>query len=432
MKKGRLYQSIPLILFFLLLLAPAGFAEEFIKEGEVLTIERCVAIALSRNPVMKAADQNVNISASRVGQARSAWLPQATLSSSISKFSSGSHSGGSGSELTASAALSQNIYDFGRTSSQVSLQKYNLSASREALQNTTEVLIFDVKQGYYRLLQAIRTREVAAEVVKQAEQHLTQANAFHEAGVKPRFDVIKAEVDLSTAKLGLITAQNAIAIAQTQLNTLMGVPNAPPFTLEDNFTFQKYEITFEPALARAMVNRPDLRSLDFQEKAAESALSFARKGNLPFLTGTASYDWAGDLTPLEDSWIVAASLTFPIFNGFLTHYQTSEARAGLELAKANKESLIQNVYLDVNQAYLGLVNAEQRTDTASQGVKQAQENLDLANGRYKYGVGSPVEVTDALIAYANANTSYINALYDYKVAVADLERAMGMGGGTGK
>ena len=84
------------------------------------------------------------------------------------------------------------------------------------------------------------------------------------------------------------------------------------------------------------------------------------------------------------------------------------------------------VLLEVQQAYLNLREAEERISTAQLIVKQAQENLELANGRYAAGLGNPVEVTDSQIAYSNAKTSHIQALSDYNIATASLEKAMGV------
>ena len=118
-------------------------------------------------------------------------------------------------------------------------------------------------------------------------------------------------------------------------------------------------------------------------------------------------------------------MTFPLFSGFLTKYQVQEARSNLDVIRANEESLRQNILLEVKQAYLNLEEARERIPTAELTVRQAEENLELASGRYKAGVGNPIEVTDALVVYNNAKSSYIQALYDYRVAGASLQRAMG-------
>ncbi|MDO8786389.1 MAG: TolC family protein, partial [Syntrophales bacterium] len=322
--------------------------------------------------------------------------------------------------------LSQNIYDFGKTQTQVKVQNLNLDSSRSDLENVYEQVVFNIKQAYYGVLQAKRNRDVSSETVKQFQQHLEQAKGFYDVGTKPKFDVIKAEADLSNAKLNLIRSENALRLAAVILNNAMGIPTAPEYILEDNLSFRKYEITFEDAIAEAYKNRPDLKSLGAKREAAEESVALAKTGYYPVLTGNAAYNWAGEEFPLERGWNVGAVFSVPLFSGLSTKYQVEEAKANLNVLKANEESLRQNIFSDVQQAYLNLKEADERIPAAEWNVKQAQENFEVANGRYAAGVGNPIEVNDADIGLINARTAYIQALYDHKVALASLEKAMGL------
>lgn len=424
-----------LVLVVILFILPAeGKAEEVIKKGELLNINRCVEIALKMHPDIGAARNTVNANMSRVKQSKADYYPQIGWSSGYSRNKSSfvsrdterSFTNRAFDEYSSSFTLSQTIYDFGKTTTQTRIQRFNLNSSRSDLENVSDQVIFNVRQAYYGVLRAKRNRDVASETVTQFEQHLEQAKGFYEVGVRPKFDVTKAEVDLSNARLNLIKAENALRIAKVTLNNAMGVPDAPEYTIEDILSFQKYKITFEDAIKRAYNYRPDLLSLIAKEGAAKESIEFAKTGYYPILSGNANYNWAGEKFPLEEGWNVGATLTFPIFSGFLTKYQVEESRANLNVLTANEEALRQGILLDIQQAYLNLQEAEERIFTAEITVRQAEENLDLAKGRYAAGVGNPIEVTDAQVAYSNAKTAYIQALYDYKLAQASLEKAMGI------
>jgi outer membrane protein TolC len=322
--------------------------------------------------------------------------------------------------------LSQNLYDFGKTPARVKVQDLNLDSSFADLENVEDQIIFNVKQAYFGVLKAKRNRDAAAETVGQFEQHLKQAKGFYEVGAKSKFDVTKAEVDLSNARLNLIRAENALRIAIVNLNNAMGIPDAPEYTIEDNLSFQKYTITFEDAIKRAYEGRPDLKSTIARRDAAETSVELAKTGHYPVLTGNASYAWSGEGFPLDHGWSAGVTLSFPIFSGFLIKYQVEESRANLNVLKANEELLRQNIFLQVQQAYLNLKEAEERIPVAELTVRQAEENLEIANGRYAAGVGNPIEVADAEVALSNAKTAYIQALYDYRIAQASLEKAMGV------
>ena len=421
------------LLMLSLLVAHPASAQEIIKKDELLTLQRCVEIALLKHPTILAARNNVSASQSRVGQAKSNYYPQIDASANAARTSVGPRRSlgfETGSTIynsySTGVALTQNIYDFGKTSSQVDIQKYNLESSRSDLETTTEQVLFNVREAYYGVLQAKRNRDVAEETVKQFEQHLGQARGFYEVGTKPKYDVTKAEVDLSNAKLSLIKAENALKVSKVTLNNAMGVPDAPDYAIEDNLAFEKYEITQPQAIETAYENRPDLKSSVAIRKSFERSIDFAKTGYYPFLTGSAGYSYAGNDFPLSRGWNIGATLTLPIFSGFLTKNQVEEAKANLGVARANEETLKQSILLDVQQAYLNLSVAEDSISNTELTVKQANENLEIANGRYAAGVGNPIEVTDAEVSLANAKTAYNQALYDYKVARASLEKAMGV------
>ncbi len=417
-------------------------AEEIIKKGESINLERCIEIAMKMQPAISAAANSVNANMSRVGEAKSNYYPQINWTSSYDRISSARGTSSLSSTGTAVSSigktgsfdqyftgfsLSQDIYDFGKTPTQVKIQSLNLDSSRSDLENVSEQVILNVKQAYFGVLQAKRSRDVSADTVKQFQQHLDQAKGFYEVGTKPKYDVTQAEANLSNAKLNLIKAENALRLAVVALNNAIGVPDAPEYIMEDNLSFQKYNITFEDALNKAYKNRPDLISTVAKRLAGERSVDLATTGYYPVLTGNAAYNWSGErISSLDHGWNVGAALSFPIFNGFLTKYQVQEAKANLNILKANEESLRQNIFSDVQQAYLNLKQAEESIPTAELGVQQAQENFEIATGRYAAGVGSPIDVTDAEVLLANGKLSYIQTLYNYKVSQASLEKAMGM------
>ncbi|MDA8241414.1 MAG: TolC family protein [Nitrospiraceae bacterium] len=432
-----------LMLFIVLAVPLNAGAEDIIKKDELLNLQRCVEIAVMRHPTILAGRNNVSASQSRVGQAKSNYYPQIDLSGAYSRIkpitgaqrlvstgidgTSAENVTKSFDQFSGSVSLSQNIYDFGRTSSQVDIQKFNLDASRSNLETTIEQVVFDVKQAYYGVLRAQRNRVVAQDTVKQFQLHLDQAKAFYEVGTRAKYDVTKAEVDLSNAKLALIRSENTLKVSKVTLNNTMGVPDAPDYAVEDNLAYEKYEIALPQAIETAYKNRPDLKAAVAASRSFERSIDFAKTGYYPVLTGNAQYDRSDTVFfPSGEGWSAGVALTFPIFNGFLTKNQVEEAKANLGVAKANEETLRQSILLDVQQEYLNLVVAAESISNTGLTVKQATENLDIANGRYAAGVGNPIEVSDAEVSLAVAKTGYNQALYDYKVARASLERAMGV------
>jgi len=439
--------------FAMLLLLPCLSFAQAIKQGEVLTLSRAIEIALATQPTILAARYSVKSSEARVGEALSNYYPQVTGSTSYSRVHPAPSTlgatvpvGGAGTPpgvagagasslspfsvssydlYTGSMSLNQVVYDFGKTSSQVRINKLNTEASRFDLVNARATVVLNVKQAYYDVLQAQRNRDVAKESVDQFQRHLEQARGFFEAGTKSRFDVTKAEVDLANGRVNLISAEDQIKLAIVSLNNAMGIADAPDYELENILVYEKFDLPFEDALTTAYAQRPDLLAQTKRTSASKESITLARKGYFPVLTVNGAYEYTGFDFPLQSAWTYGLNLSIPVFNGYLTYYQELEARANFAAASANERSLRLDIYSQVQQGYVNLRDASERIIASEVSLRQAKENVDLANGRYEAGVGSPLEVTDAITARANAESTYTAALRDYKTAQALIEKAIG-------
>jgi outer membrane protein len=416
---------------------PFSVSGEVIATGETLTLQRAIDIALKNQPSILAGQSTVRANEATIGQAQANYYPQLTASGSYSRISpatssTGTNTAGKYDQYSSSVGLSQTIFDFGKTPTQVRINSLNTESSRFDLDNTLNTVVFNVKQAFYNILQAQRNRDVAGESVKQFQQHLNQAQGFYSVGTKSKIDVTKAEVDLSNARLNLIKAENQIRLSRVTLNTAMGIPDVPDYNLQDNLSYTKYELQFEEALSTVYAKRPDLQSLIKKKEAAKSSIDLARKGYFPVLSGNANYAYSGANSsgstgfPLNNSWNYGVSISIPIFSGFDTKYKVAQAQANYDTVNANEQSLRLDIYSQLQQGYLTLREAEERIGASEVVVRQAKENVELATGRYQAGVGSPLEITDALVSLNNAQVAYTQALTDYKNAQASIEKAIGV------
>jgi len=397
-----------------------------------LNVGQCVEIALKAHPNIGAYAGTVAVNESKVEEAKAPYYPQLNLSATYGDSYYGSTGNNSqrllnqtSTSYSAGASLQQTIYDFGRTGLSVDIQKLNTGASSADLTNVTIQVVFGVKQAYYGLLQARRNRDNAAQAVRQYESHLRQARGFYESGTRPRIDVTKAQVDLSSATLNMIKAENAVKLAKATLDNAMGVTGGPQYSIDDDVGHGKVEITLEQVIVKAIENRADFKSFAFKRKSAAETVKLGSLGYYPTLSGSAGYTLSGERAPMDENWNVAVTVTMPLFSGFSTKRQVEEYRASLGSIKAGEEALRQSVELDALKAYISLKEAEERIPVAELATRQSRENLDLADARYTTGVGNSIEVADAQAAHINAVTALNQALYDFKTAEAGLEKAMG-------
>lgn len=449
------YPMTKTIIIFLIGLVLWGLAptsawaqDELPPPGQPLTLEQCIAIALKYQPSLRASAASIEASRARLEQSLASYYPQLNLNNSYStttnNYSAGTTSGSSTvvgisgqrdrysrtfTDVTASAlALSQNIYDFGRTANAVTVSKENIRASQEDFVITRQNVIFNVQQAYYNVLQTLRLIRVAEDTVNQNQQRLEQAQGFYQAGTRPKIDVTNAEVNLANAQLALIRTRNNYQVARATLNNALGLRQDLNFPIEDSLEFKRREITLDEILKKAYDQRPEIAQIKARQRAQEGTIKLAESGYYPTLSGNASYTYrTGDFN--KDyywDWFFGASINFPIFSGFSTPNQIAEGKATLRNLLAQEEIVKLAIRLEGEQAYLGLREADERTRVTERTIGQAQENFELASGRYQVGVGFPLEVTDAEVLLANARANYIQALADYRIAEARIDKAMGM------
>lgn len=419
--------------FAFLMILPLYAQEAAIKEGESLNLDRCVEIALKIHPTIEGSLYAIKAREAQLGQARANYFPKLDTSAGYLRNFEINNTLDPYSVLvmeqynnsTANATLYQRIYDFGRTPTNVDIKKLNLDSSRFDFSSNATTVTNNVKNSYYGVLKTQRARNVTIETVNQFKQHLDQAKAMFYAGTKPKYDVIKAEVDLSNAQLNLISAENDLKIAWVTLNNAMGIDSVAEYKIEDNLAFAKYELTMEDALQKAYQNRPDLKSLVAQQESAQKSVELAKKEYYPLLTGNAQYNAGGSQYPLGQGWQAGVNMSVNIFDGFSTTNKVAEAMANKRIIDAKINAMKLQIMLDVKQAFLNLIKAVETISATEVQVMQATETLELANLRYTSGLADPLEVTDATVSYSNARLSNISALYDYKVSQANLEKAMG-------
>lgn len=428
-----------LIFLFLVCSGVASAGEVSLPQpGKPLSLDDCVALALRFNPALRSNLATVDAQKARVEQALAAYYPQINLNTSYNWNTFNYVSlGGAVRTYTynwtfldvfaVGPSLNQTIYDFGRTSNSVKINRENVNASEQDLVTTRQTVILNVQQAYFGVLQGQKLVEVAKEVVAQTQQHLDQAQGFYQAGTRPKIDVTKAEVDLANAQLALIQANNNFAVAQVTLNNAIGFTQSLTFPVEDILGFTPREHQLEDIVKTAYDQRPEILQIKAKQRSQEAAVNLARSSYYPILSGNAQYLMRGSHMPNEMTWdmFFGAILTIPIFSGFSSPNQVAEQQANLRNLISQEEALKLNIRLEAEQAYLSQKQSAEQVRVSEKAVGQAQENYELASGRYQVGVGSPLEITDAEVQLANAKANYIQALYNFKVAEAKIERAMG-------
>ncbi len=402
-----------LVILTVLTLSGSLFAEE-----KTISLEECLALAEANHPALEEARAALAGQQAKLGQVRVSNALKGNLSAS------GSGNSGSDGSYTTSFSVSKLLSDSGKNALERKSQGLSVDAASESQRETVLSVRTGVKDAYYGLLLAMRKRDQAESAVKTYQRHLDKARGFYDAGVKARFDVTKAEVDLSNARIDLVSAESSLETTRAALSRAVGVPldHARPVS---DFLAPRDIPAENFALEQALENRPDIRSSRLKSRAGKLGISIAAKGNAATVSVTGSAKLSGTGLPPDDDYSVGITLSVPVFDGGLTDYRIAEARASADGLDASLKKLEQTVRYEVRSALLSVREAEARIPAAELLVRQAEENLTLAEGRYEMGVGNVLEVADALLAFNSARVSHFQALHDYSTAVSDLEQTLG-------
>ncbi len=425
----RLYIIIPLLLIaFVLNEAVAGEGIRWDEiEGKTLTLEQCIRIAVEKHPDIKSKIAQLNAGKARVGQSFSSFLPSLDLSSGYSKFETKRHqeSSDSGDNYTVGFALSQTIFDFGRSISRWKMSKAEAEAISYILNTTGQEIVFNVEEAYYSYLKALRLKKVNQEALALAQLHLKQAGGSYEAGTRPKIDVVRTEADLSNAKVELIKAKNGVRLSRVNLNNAMGMSRPVSYRIKDDLEFKKLDYHMDEALVIAYKNRPELLELKARLTALEQKIKFCRSEYRPQLSARFSQDWQDNRAPLDREWRAGITLDVPLFSGLDTSYKLREAREELKSAGSRIDSLKLQIRAEVERAILTLREARERVFATETAVAQARENLRLAEGRYGVGLATIIDLTDARVLLLEISANRVHALYDHRIADALIKKACG-------
>jgi outer membrane protein len=405
--------------------------------GRVLTMDDAVAIALDAQPNILANLNDYAAARYRVDQAFAPLLPQVTGSWTANRSQNVVLSTSGTTGLTtpiptsrsfsdtsfAQIVLSQLLYDFGKNLATTDAARKNALVVLESVELQRQITSLAVKTQYTNINFAQRLIRVQLQAQERADLNLRSARGFFEVGTRPKSDVTRAEVDVANARLAVIQAQNAERLARVALNTAMGLPADAALQIQDNLVYEK--ISFDPAvlLSQALHQRPEYRQAVLRTEAADASLRRTVRDFFPDVTGAAAY--GGSRSAFDESWAITLSLNWTIYDGGNRIARYREARANLEATQARVKATELDIQSNVEQARLVVVETEERILASQKAVESAQENFRLAQGRFDAGVGTILEVTDAQLSLTQAQNTEAQALADFRIGLAGLDRALG-------
>ena len=409
--------------------------------GRQITLEEAIATALEGQPQIVARIAEYEAARFRVDQALSPLLPQLTGSftaasaqTSTSPTSRTATSAGVGTSRVVSrvspfdptimrASFSQVLFDFGKTFASVDAARGQADVSLEEAELQRQLIALAVKESYTNILFAQRLIRVNQQALERAELNLRSARGFFDVGTRPKSDVTRAEVDVANARVDVIRARNAERSARVALNVAMGLPSDTPTQIVDNLAYQPLAFDRAQLQAEALRQRPEYRQTKLLTEVSDALVRRTQRDFFPDVTAGAFY--GGTTRDLNEVWEISFNFTWSIFDGGNRIARFREARANVDAARARMRSQELEIGREVEQSLIAVEETQERIQAAQKAVEAAQENFRLAQGRFDAGVGTILELTDAQLELTRAQNLEAQALADYRIGLARLERNVG-------
>ena len=405
--------------------------EAGVENTIVVNLDDCIRLALGNNPRIQSAMQDVFVSNARLKQVWSNYFPEFSWQSGYSRIRQLQLSDVFQENLIynywvlGQISGSQLLYDFGVTQNQATIRKLDMAGYKIILTGIVNDVIYNVKDSYFYLQYALEAKKVAEDNVKEYEKFYEQAKGFYVAGMKPKIDVTIAEVNLSNAKLTLIQAEHNVYIAMAKLNNVIGIQYSTKYDISEKLRFESCDISLNQAVTICEKSRPEFELADLKVEQANQNYKLVKKSWYPQFITQGQFDVGGRHPDSNYGYTFGAYINFPTVNGMELKYKLREASVLYAKEQSNALNTKNNVYYEVQNAFYTLDEKKNKLPVAYLTLKQAKENYDLSSGRYKVGVGDPIELNDAQVQYKNAKLVYYQTLYEFNSARANLEKSIG-------
>jgi len=401
-------------------------AEIGLTRDSVLTLKMATDIALKYNPSVVQSGERLASAKSQLTGKKGGYYPQVAVSVGTGKSASESSDSTS---YSSGISLSQYVYDFDKTDSQVRMYYHDALAAEYDLMQARKNIIYSVNESYYNVLRQISAARLAEETVRQNEKYLEQAKAFFEVGTKIKYDITKAEVNLGNAQLSLINARNALFVNRQVLNNVLGLSENPEYQLEEspiNIADADSGLgQTEQLFQTAKGNNPEIKAQESRVQSASAGVDNAVAALWPSLSLSGSYGYSGSDFPLNWARNISAALSMDLFKGGQKMEAIKIATANLKSARTSMSALEQRIFLDITRARTQMLDASQKLEVNKKILQQAEENLNFIEQRYRTGKASAIELTDAQVSLTKARENIIQARFDYLIARAALEKIVG-------
>ncbi len=414
------------------------------RDTLTLTLDKALEIALSKNPTMRVADQEIQLKKEAKKEAYGGLFPEVALSGNYSRtlkkqtmamdFGGETQTIQVGSDNSYSGGLTVNLPIFAPALyKSINLTKADVDLAVEKARSSKLDLINQVTKAYYQLLLAQDSYEVMLQSYNQAEINFEVVSAKYAQGTVSEYDKIRADVQVRSLKPGVVSARNGINLARLQLQVLMGMDTDIPVAVEGNL--KDYEmVMFRRQLSADplnLQNNSSLKQMDMNGVLLEKNLSLLRTNFMPTLAASFNYMYTSlnnDFKMSHYKWFpystVGLSLSIPLFKAS-NFTKVKQTKIQIQQLAENRVNTERQLTMQATSYLDNMAASTEQVVSNKENIVQAEKGRLIAQKRYEVGKGTILELNDSEVALTQAQLTYNQSIYDYLVAKADLDQVLG-------
>lgn len=393
-----------------------------------LGIDEVVAIALRDNRDILLKTEEVKKARAKIKEAQAAGLPSIDLTGSWIRTQE--YYSKDFSSVSGQAGLEQAVYQGGEIINTIRYNKEGLEVTEALLDKAQLEVVNEVKKTFYTLMLADNYAGLNKEMLDNVNEHIEALRSRYNNGEASEQELLKIGASLDSIRQAYQASLNQLESSRLLLTNLLYMDKEIKIIPEAKFEYTPEEVAYDEALLRAMGSRPEIRQYEAQEKQAKSSVEIAKAGSRP--TVSASWDYynrshvaAGTERNWNDYNIIGVTVSWPIFDGWLTKAKVEQAIVDLKEAQLAREKLGRDIALEVKNTYLALQNAISKLKATESDAVFYEDNLSSVRAKYQQGIASHLDLSDAVLKYDIASFNKDQAVYDYLVARIDFEKAAG-------
>ncbi len=429
-------------LLVLMLVAANAAAENATRSGAKagdFDLKAAVQRGLDANPTIMAVRSELLGTEKGVKSARGDFLAKASLAYSWTYTDEPTTSGGSMAAdwnlWALNLKLSQPIFQGFKLLSSFQRSKLQRDQAIAKLYNTELALILEIQTNFMGLLKARMDVKSSEDSVKRLQSQLKVTKAFFDVGLRPRLDLLQAEVNLANEEQNLLKAKNQVDLQITKLNSLLNLPLEQQTPYVGKLAYTPFNKDFDTCLEIAYKNRPDLQIAQKSVEIAHEDADITASEFYPHLSAEMNYYQKGDDPTISSSkhltehqehyWTAGATVNWNVFEWGSNYYKYEQNMDTIQQLRHEFENTRLEAGNEVKSSLLNLATAAERIRVARKSVEAGQEGYRMAVARYQAQVGTNTEVLDAQSDLTDAEALLNEALADYQTALANLYAAMG-------